>query len=96
MVNPVKITKPTSRSRITTEGFLSINFAKTTARNVCSKMMVTAPAAKIKALVRPSSILTFAAVMLIKPGGVIPMAEVRNPKKIGMAKVIYFFILNLI
>jgi hypothetical protein len=65
-----------------------MNLAKTTAKKVCRNIIKTAPVAKIKALVLPSKILTFAAVILIKPGGIIPIVDVRKPKKSGKVKFI--------
>lgn len=50
-----------------------------------------APAAKTNACVRPSFKPTFAAVMLMSPGGVIPTDEVRNPKNNGSANPMLFY-----
>ena len=59
-------------------------------------MTINAPKTNINALVLPSFKLIFAAVILINPGGKIPMVAVIKPSNIGKIIVKIYLILNLI
>jgi hypothetical protein len=75
-----KIPNPTSRNSVTKSGRRLIIFAKDTAKNDWKPIMNTAPKTKNKAFRLPYFRFTFAAVILINPGGIIPMHAVIKPK----------------
>ena len=76
----MKIPQPISLSSTTTCGRSPINCANSIAKQTCKTIISSAPATNQRAARFPSLILTLAAVILINPGGKIPISALMNPK----------------
>ena len=85
-----KIPKPTSRNKVTNSGRLLIIFANTIAKKDWKNIINIAPNTNHNAFRFPSFRFTLAAVILINPGGIIPIKAVMNPKNNEVMVFIYW------